>query len=71
VLDEFAADQDPLFRRKFYTEILEYIRAEGFSVVAITHDDAYHDCADTIYYMDYGSLRTMKHKELASLYSLS
>lgn len=71
VLDEFAADQDPHFRRKFYKEILEYIRAEGFSVIAITHDDAYHDCADKVYYMDYGSIRSMKHKELAAFYSLS
>lgn len=46
ILDEWAADQDPSFRRHFYLELLPLIRAEGRTVVAITHDEAYFDYAD-------------------------
>jgi putative ATP-binding cassette transporter len=56
VLDEWAADQDPYFRKKFYTEIIPLIKAEGFTIVAITHDDMYYNCADRLYKMEYGQL---------------
>ena len=56
VLDEWAADQDPEFRRKFYTKVLPILKEKGITVVAITHDDAYYDCSDRIYRMDYGGL---------------
>jgi putative ATP-binding cassette transporter len=46
ILDEWAADQDPTFRKQFYLELLPVIRAEGRTVVAITHDDAYFHLAD-------------------------
>jgi cyclic peptide transporter len=60
VLDEFGADQDPYFRRKFYTEILDSLKSEGFTVVAITHDDHYYHCADQIYKMDYGLMELVE-----------
>ncbi len=56
VLDEWAADQDPYFRKKFYTEILPALKAEGITIIAITHDDKYYHCADKLYKMDYGRL---------------
>lgn len=56
VIDEWAADQDPYFRKKFYTEILPVFKAEGITVIAITHDDKYYHCADRLYKMDYGRL---------------
>jgi len=46
VLDEWAADQDPVFRRWFYREELPRLRALGRTVVAVTHDDQYFDLAD-------------------------
>lgn len=52
VLDEFAADQDPHFRRKFYLEILDYLKAEGFTVIAVTHDDHYYHYCDYLYTME-------------------
>ncbi|OON70564.1 cyclic peptide export ABC transporter [Hymenobacter sp. CRA2] len=57
VLDEWAADQDPYFRKKFYTEILPQLRDEGFTILAITHDDKYYNCADRVFEMDYGKLK--------------
>jgi putative ATP-binding cassette transporter len=56
VLDEWAADQDPYFRKKFYTEIIPALCEEGFTILAITHDDKYYDCANKLYQMDYGKL---------------
>lgn len=57
VLDEWAADQDPYFRKKFYTVIVPLLREEGFTILAITHDDKYYFCADRVFEMDYGKLK--------------
>ncbi len=46
LLDEWAADQDPEFRRKFYYELLPELKRSGETVVAITHDDRYIDEMD-------------------------
>lgn len=54
VFDEFAADQDPAFRQKFYDEILPALRALGKTVVAVTHDDRYFDRATRHLVMDEG-----------------
>jgi putative ATP-binding cassette transporter len=39
LLDEWTADQDPDFRRKFYDELLPELTRTGFTVVVISHDD--------------------------------
>jgi putative ATP-binding cassette transporter len=46
MLDEWAADQDPEFRRKFYFELLPALHHAGITVVAISHDDRYIDEMD-------------------------
>jgi putative pyoverdin transport system ATP-binding/permease protein len=56
VLDEWAADQDPYFRKKFYTVILPMLKEDDVTVIAITHDDKYYHCADKVYKMEYGQL---------------
>lgn len=56
VLDEWAADQDPQFRKKFYRVILPMLKAEGFTIIAITHDDSYFDAADRLLKMHEGKL---------------
>jgi putative ATP-binding cassette transporter len=43
LLDEWTADQDPEFRRKFYDQILPGLQRAGTTVVVITHDDRYLD----------------------------
>lgn len=63
VLDEWAADQDPYFRKKFYTEIIPLLRKNGFTIIAITHDDKYYYCADKLYRMDFGRLVEEKRYE--------
>lgn len=46
ILDEWAADQDPGFRRKFYEVILPALKRSGIAVVAATHDDRWFHVAD-------------------------
>lgn len=56
VLDEWAAEQDPVFRAYFYKKIIPELRAMGKTVVAVTHDDAYFDCAGRVLRFDYGEI---------------
>ncbi len=66
VLDEWAADQDPYFRRKFYTEIIPYLKAQGVTILAVTHDDKYYQYADRIYKMEDGHLAEVTVKSYES-----
>src|SRR6476659_2891983 len=43
LLDEWTAEQDPEFRRKFYDDLLPGLMKAGATVVVITHDDRYLD----------------------------
>jgi len=43
LLDEWTAEQDPEFRRKFYDELLPDLMGAGATIVVITHDDRYLD----------------------------
>jgi putative ATP-binding cassette transporter len=61
IFDEWAADQDPVFRRFFYTELLPAMKARGQTVVAVTHDDAYFAYADRVLKMDYGRFLEGEH----------
>jgi putative pyoverdin transport system ATP-binding/permease protein len=62
VLDEWAADQDPHFRRVFYEELLPELRAEGRIVICVTHDDRWFHLADHTYHMNEGRLeRETRH----------
>ena len=56
ILDEWAADQDPQFRRKFYREILPELKRRGLTIVAVTHDDHYFDVAERRLHMEEGRL---------------
>ena len=56
VLDEWAADQDPTFRRAFYTTILADLKRQGKTLVVISHDDRYFDVADRVVRIDEGKI---------------
>jgi putative ATP-binding cassette transporter len=65
LLDEWAADQDPVFREVFYREILPELQQSGKTIIAISHDDHYFDVADRIYKLDCGHLARFDYnKEL-------
>ncbi|WP_460202903.1 cyclic peptide export ABC transporter [Scytonema sp. NUACC21] len=56
VFDEWASDQDPVFKEIFYTKLLPELKSKGKTVLAITHDDRYFHLADRILKLDYGKL---------------
>jgi putative ATP-binding cassette transporter len=43
LLDEWTAEQDPEYRRKFYDELLPEMLRAGATIIVITHDDRYLD----------------------------
>ncbi len=57
VFDEWAADQDPHYRAAFYHEMLPALRARGVTVIVVTHDDRYFDCADRLLQFEEGRAR--------------
>ncbi|HEX3153669.1 MAG TPA: cyclic peptide export ABC transporter [Candidatus Angelobacter sp.] len=56
VFDEWAADQDPVFKEVFYRQLLPELKAKGKTVLAITHDDRYYSVADRVIKLYYGKL---------------
>ena len=56
VLDEWAADQDPHFRKYFYEELIPKLQEMGKTIIAVTHDDAYFHTANRIIKFDYGKI---------------
>ena len=58
VFDEWAADQDPTFRRIFYTELLPDLKRLGKTIIVISHDDRYFNVADQIVRMEAGRVAT-------------
>ncbi len=56
MFDEWAADQDPVFKEVFYREILPELRAMGKAVLVISHDDRYFHLADHLVRLESGCL---------------
>ncbi len=69
LFDEWAADQDPVFKDVFYTELLPQLREQGKTILCISHDDHYFHLADRIIKLDYGqieydkSLKSLPHPD--------
>ncbi|WP_207478709.1 cyclic peptide export ABC transporter [Arenibaculum pallidiluteum] len=60
IFDEWAADQDPYFREKFYRVVLPMLKDAGVTVIAITHDDRFFDIADMHLHMEDGRLHVVR-----------
>ena len=59
VFDEWAADQDPLFKEIFYLQILPELKARGKTVLAISHDDRYYNLGDRLIKLENGQLESV------------
>jgi putative ATP-binding cassette transporter len=64
VFDEWAADQDPEFKRIFYKNVLPDLKARGKTVIAITHDDAYFSVADRVLKLSEGRIGSVADASL-------
>lgn len=58
LFDEWAADQDPIFREIFYTQLLAELKQRGKTMLIISHDDHYFYLADRIVKLDYGRIES-------------
>src|SRR5215213_443301 len=56
LFDEWAADQDPLFKQVFYYELLPELKARGKTVLVISHDDRFYEVGDRVIKLDYGKI---------------
>ena len=56
IFDEWASDQDPVFKKIFYQKLLPELKSRGKTVIAVTHDDQYFTECDRLIKLDYGSL---------------
>lgn len=56
LFDEWAADQDPVFKEIFYTQLLPDLKKRGKTILAISHDDRYFHLADRIVKLEYGKV---------------
>ncbi|KAJ1464339.1 cyclic peptide transporter [Baffinella frigidus] len=63
VFDEWAADQDPVFKRIFYQKILPEMKNDNKLVIVITHDDRYFDCADRVIFIEDAAVVDVKQIE--------
>jgi putative pyoverdin transport system ATP-binding/permease protein len=56
VFDEWASDQDPVFKEIFYKKLLPQLKSRGKTVIAVSHDDRYFTECDRIIKLDYGRI---------------
>ena len=56
VFDEWASDQDPIFKSVFYKELLPDLKRRGKTVIAISHDDRYFDNCDHLARIEFGRI---------------
>ncbi|WP_196137570.1 cyclic peptide export ABC transporter [Aliikangiella sp. G2MR2-5] len=66
LFDEWAADQDPVFKRVFYHRILPELKKKNKAVIVISHDDKYFHVADKIIVMEQGSAMSKANQELSN-----
>ena len=56
LFDEWASDQDPLFKEIFYHQMLPELKRTGKTVLVISHDDQYFHSSDRLIKLDYGKV---------------
>lgn len=58
LMDEWAAEQDKVFRTFFYEQFLQDWKDKGKTIILITHDNQYYGLADRIIRLDLGKVQT-------------
>jgi len=67
VYDEWAADQDPDFRKYFYDILLKDLQDRGKTIIAVSHDDRYFHVADRVLKMEFGKFSPKTYDRLGKL----
>lgn len=63
LFDEWAADQDPIFKEFFYRQLLPKLKEQGKIVLVISHDDKYFDCADQLIRLGDGNVQSVQRND--------
>jgi putative ATP-binding cassette transporter len=66
VFDEWASDQDPMFKQLFYRQILPDLKSRGKAVIVISHDDRYYDVADRVIKLESGQIESDRYHPKAT-----
>jgi putative ATP-binding cassette transporter len=56
VFDEWASDQDPVYKTVFYRQLVPELKQRGKTVFVISHDDRYFDTADRVLRLEDGQI---------------
>jgi len=56
LFDEWAADQDPVFKEVFYYQILPELKSRHRTILVISHDDKYYHVADRLIKLEFGKI---------------
>ena len=56
MFDEWAADQDPTFRRMFYDQFLPELKRQGKTLIVVSHDDRFFGMADRVVRLEAGKI---------------
>ncbi|MEM7761777.1 MAG: ABC transporter ATP-binding protein, partial [Cyanobacteria bacterium P01_A01_bin.40] len=54
VFDEWASDQDPVFKKVFYQQLIPELQSRGKTIIAVSHDERYFTECDRLIKLDYG-----------------
>ncbi|OGV66597.1 MAG: hypothetical protein A2498_06235 [Lentisphaerae bacterium RIFOXYC12_FULL_60_16] len=60
MFDEWAADQDPHFRKYYYDHILPDLKRRNKTVLVVSHDDRYWNTADRVVKLEYGRIERIE-----------
>lgn len=63
ILDEWAAEQDPVNKRLFYTNWIHEMKRRGKTIIIVSHDDDYYHVADRVVRFDYGKITSDKYNQ--------
>jgi len=66
IFDEWAADQDPLFKEIFYNQILKKLKGRGKTVIVITHDDHFFHLADRLVKLNEGNIESDSNQSIVA-----
>lgn len=66
VFDEWASDQEPIFKEIFYTQILPDLKNKGKTVLVVSHDDRYFHLAERVVKLEDGKLDAIVHQKALS-----
>lgn len=66
VFDEWASDQDPIFKEIFYTQLLPELKNKGKTVLVVSHDDRYFHLAERVVKLEDGKLNAIVNQKALS-----